>query len=83
MSKYNIERKLNNKLRRSVYPPPYCCVNRLALLIYSSTTASLSEITNIVPLDMRGCIWHFVKCHINPFVTKWTIYNILTIEDTY
>ena len=24
----------------------------------------------IVPLDMKGCICHFVKCQIHPFISK-------------
>ena len=27
----------------------------------------------IVPLDMKGCICHFVKWQIHPFISKGTI----------
>ena len=29
--------------------------------------------TNNVPLNMRGCICHFTKWQIHPFISKWTI----------
>ena len=30
----------------------------------------------IVPLDMKGCICHFVKLQIHPFISKGTKYGI-------
>ena len=33
---------------------------------------------NIVPLDMKRCICHFTKWQIHPFISKGTIFQILT-----
>ena len=39
---------------------------------------------NILPLDMKGCICHFVKWHIHPFIFKGPIchrvqYHLLAV----
>ena len=46
--------------------------------------SGLSIYRPLLPLDMKGCICHFVKWQIHPFITKWTnchpnYYLILTV----
>ena len=39
---------------------------------------SATNWTFIVPLEMKGCICHFTKWQIHPFISKVTIYGVST-----
>ena len=39
--------------------------------------------TNIVPLDMKGCICHFVRWQIHPFISNGTNYNGLDNQNRF
>ena len=40
----------------------------------------LTVCSYLVFLDMKGCIWHFVKWQIHPFISKGTIWSFMCIN---
>ena len=61
---YTKRMKVNeNKLLFSLSPEP------------NSSGLALSGVVYLVSLDMKGCICHFVKWQIHPFISKGTIHN--------
>ena len=65
----------------TIGPSLFKCYTNIVLTgIVTMTHRAITH--HIVPLDMKGCICHFAKWHIHPFISKGTICSkIIYIHD--